>query len=63
MPIELERKEYWAIRTLNFDLKVASNKWLQQLNDLDELCLEAYESLRICKERPKHGHDEHIMKK
>jgi len=34
-----------------------------QINELDELRLEAYKSSRICKERTKKWYDKHIMKK
>jgi len=50
---ELEHKAYCAIKTLNFDLKVAGENHHLQLCELDELRLEAYESSRIYKERAK----------
>ena len=42
---------------------MAGEKRLLQLNELDELHLEAYESSQIYKERTKHWHDKHIVKK
>ena len=60
---ELGHKAYWAIKMLNFDLKVAGKKRALQLCELDELRLEAYESPRIYKERTKKWHDKHILKK
>jgi len=48
---------------LNFDLKVAEQRRMLQLIELDELRLEAYESPKIYEERTKRWHEKHIMKK
>jgi len=49
----LEHKAYWAIKHFNFDSKSAGEKRLLQLNELEEIRLDAYESLRLYKERMK----------
>jgi len=55
--VELKHNAYWAIQTLTRERQTL------QLNKLDELRLEAYESSKIHKEWTKHWHDKHIMKK
>lgn len=50
MPIDLEHRAYLAVKILNFDLKIASEKKLLQLNEMDEFCLEAYENAKLYKE-------------
>ena len=54
---------YWAIKTLNFDFAKAGTQRLLQMNELDELRRESYESLRIYKERLKLFHDKNIVRK
>ncbi|XP_070039738.1 uncharacterized protein [Nicotiana tomentosiformis] len=46
LPVELEHKDYWAIKKLNFDAELAGRKWLMKLNELDEFCLHAYENAK-----------------
>ena len=55
LPLELEYKAMWAIKKLNFDFKVAKEDRLLQLNELEELRNEAYDSARIYKDKTKNG--------
>ena len=63
LPIEMEHRTYWAIRTFNSDLTQVGKQRLLQLNELDELRRESYESSRIYKERLKLFHDKTIARK
>ena len=53
----------WAIEKLNFDFKMAMEKRLLQLNELEELRNEAYDNARIYKDTTKKWHDQRILRK
>nr|GEZ88046.1 reverse transcriptase domain-containing protein [Tanacetum cinerariifolium] len=60
LPIELEHRGYWALKHVNFDLKIAGDHRKLQLNELSELRDQAYENSVIYKERTKKLHDSKI---
>ncbi|CAM8906720.1 unnamed protein product [Rhodiola kirilowii] len=62
LPVELEYKAMWAIKELNFDMKASGEKRLHQLNELDKIRLDSYESSKIYKEKTRKWHDKLIIK-
>ena len=53
----------WAIKKLNVDFKTAREERLLQLSELEELRNEAYDNVRIYKDKTKKWHDQRILRK
>ncbi|MCI06974.1 hypothetical protein A2U01_0028037, partial [Trifolium medium] len=63
LPVEIEHRAYWAVKSCNLEMQAAGMERKLQLQQLEELRLEAYENSRIYKEKTKHFHDKMISRK
>ena len=53
LPVEIEHRAYWAVKSCNFSLDQAGEERKLQLNELDEIRLEAYQNSIFYKEKTK----------
>ncbi|RDX95083.1 hypothetical protein CR513_22431, partial [Mucuna pruriens] len=63
LPVKLEHKAYWVVKQCNLACGQAGEQRKFQLQELDELRLEAYENSRIYKQKVKKFHDQQILRK
>ncbi|RDY01097.1 Retrovirus-related Pol polyprotein, partial [Mucuna pruriens] len=61
--VEIEHRAYWAVKQCNLAYDQARKQRKFQLQELDELRLEAYENSRIYKQKVKRFHDQQILRK
>ncbi|KAJ9552333.1 hypothetical protein OSB04_016378 [Centaurea solstitialis] len=59
--VELKHRAFWAVKSINFKYNDVTERKLLQLNELNEIRLDAYKSSRIFKEKTKKWHEQRIM--
>ena len=63
LPIELEHRAYWAVKQCNMQIDEVGKQRKLQLQELEEIRNESYESSRFYKKNMKTFHDRMILRK
>ncbi|XP_074278097.1 uncharacterized protein LOC141601699 [Silene latifolia] len=63
LPVELENKAYWAVKSFNLQLSEAGLHRKLQLQELEEIRNDAYESASIYKAKTRAWHDNMIARR
>ena len=59
--VEIEHRAYWDVKSCNFSLDQVGEERKLQLNELDEIRLEAYQKSMFYKEKTKRFHDSSML--
>jgi hypothetical protein len=63
LPVEIEHRAYWAVKQCNINLEKAGEARKLQIQELEELRLEAYDNVVTYKEKTRAWHDKNILRK